>query len=680
MVYLEVAPLNNFPKNLVYKSAIPQEELMIGKLVFVKVKEKIHPAFIVKLLNDHPKELPAERIGEILSLSPYPPFFDERMLSFYQFAASYYMVSLSTVLTSAFPNLGFFKIRESLDIGDEEELFKKRENIFFSKPKKISFSYLEEADDSQIKLKDEQKKVFDIIVEKAIDRPFLIFGKTGTGKTLLLLYLAKYFYEKGKSVLFMLPEIALAPHIYRRAMILFPKEDILVWHSSLTSAERRFVLETSARKNCLLIGTRSAIFLPLKELGLIIVDEEHDQSYKSDTYFAYNSRDLAFVLAKVFKVPLILSSATPSCETYFKVKDGQVEELKLEKPIIEEKKELILVNTEIEEMINPCFSKRLIEEIEKNLQSGEQSLLFINRRGYIPYVFCRDCKNFLQCKNCTVSLTWHKSKNLLICHRCGRSLKLPDNCPYCKSRNIGYFGMGTERVDELISERFPDARVLKIDSDSLEKRDFFKKHLEGLISGYYQIIVGTQIITKGIHLPNLTLVGVLSGEQGLSIPDFRAQERAFQLITQVGGRAGREKKGRIVIQTALTDLPVYKLALNEDYVEFYRLETESRKVAGFPPFKRLLVIKLSGRNEQRLKELASEFFIYFQKKNKNRQIDIYPPMQAPVYREKGLYRYQIYLKADNPKKLIRVAQGLKSEMKIPSDIKVYFDMDPYNLL
>jgi len=680
MIYLEAAPLKIFPKNLVYKSLLPKNELPIGKLIFIKVRKKTIPAFIVNILESCPANMDDKKVEEILALSPYPPFFDEKMLSFYQFAANYYIVSLSTVVVNAFPNLGFFRIRESVDLSSEEELFKKREVIFFSRSRKNSFSYLDETDNRQIVLNDEQRYIFETIRDTREPLTYLLSGKTATGKTQLLLQLAKYFFDCNRSVLLLVPEISLAPHIYKRAQALFPKDDILIWHSSLTAAERRYVFEKSRQNKCLLIGTRSAIFLPLRDLGAIIVDEEQDSSYKSDTSFAYNSRDLSFVLSKVFRVPLVLASATPSCETYHKVMEGQIKQMKLNKTMTEEKKELILVDTKKEEMINPFFSKRLINEIEKNLQSGEQTLLFLNRRGYIPYIFCNMCKKFIQCKNCTVSLTWHKSKNMLICHRCGLALKLPSNCPYCAGKDISYWGSGTERIAEILSDRYPDINILKIDRDSLEKRDFFRKHLEGIINGYYQIIVGTQIITKGIHLPHLTLVGIIMGEQGLSMPDFRAQEKVFQLITQVGGRAGREKKGRILIQTPLPELPVYKLALNEDYEEFFRQEIESRRATGFPPFKRLLIIKLKGRDEGHIKEETSKIFIYLQKNNKNKEIEIYSPMQAPIYKEKGEYRYQIYLKTDNPKKLILMVQRLKKAIKLSSGIKLYFDIDPYNLL
>lgn len=680
-LFIEVSIHSKIPKNLIYKLNNNFQKISIGSLIFVKVKNKIYPGFVVKIHSTNPTSLSDEKIEEVYSISPYPPFFDEKQLSFYQFASYYYLTPLSTVLSNAFPNLGYYKIKESLEVSDCYEFFQKKEEIFFSFSKKKNFYYMDEDITTPIEPTDEQSKIIELIQKsKNSSKTFLLSGRTGTGKTALLLLLAKKLYDEGKSTLFMIPEIGLAPHIYRRALSIFPKEDVLIWHSGLTNSERRFVFETTKNKRVLLIGTRSSIFLPLKDLGIILIDEEQDSSYKSDTSFPYNSRDLAFVLSKIYKIPLVLSSATPSIETYFKVQNGQIELLTLSKRIFEEKKDIIIINTRESEMVNPFLSKRLVQEIEKNLQNGEQSLLFINRRGYIPYVYCNDCKKFIECKNCTVPLTFHKSKNLLICHHCKKSIKPINTCPSCGSKNISYFGAGTERISEMIKNLFPHANVIKIDSDSIEKRDFFKKHLKGLIEGEYNIIVGTQIITKGIHLPKLTLVGIILGEQGLSIPDFRSQERIFQIITQVTGRSGRERKGRVLIQSSIPELPVFKFALNDDYEDFYNSEIQSRRIANFPPFIRLLVIKIRGRDESKTKDFASQIFFKLKRNNKGEQIIIYPPIEAPIYKEKGEYRFQIYLKSEKPNYLIKAIEKLKKDLKTQSGIKVIFDIDPYNLL
>lgn len=472
---LETTVLSNIPKNLLYKS-LNDHNISVGTLVFVKVKNKIYPAFVVKIHSSNPTNIPDEKIDEICEIAPYPPFFDEKMLSFYQFASYYYLTPLSTVLSNAFPKLGYYKIKESLEISDYSEFFKKEEEVFFSLSRKKNFSYFDDDTTSSIEPTDEQSKIIELIEKsKNNAKTFLLSGKTGTGKTALLLFLAKKFYEEGKSILFMIPEIGLAPHIYRRALSIFPKEDVLIWHSGLTNAERRFVFERAKNNRVLLIGTRSSVFLPLKDLGIILIDEEQDSSYKSDTSFPYNSRDLAFVLSKIYKIPLVLSSATPSVETYYKARQGQIELISIEKRLFKEKRDTIIVNTKECEMVNPFFSKKLIEEIEKNLQNGEQILLFINRRGYIPYIFCNDCKKFIECKNCTVPLTFHKSKNILICHHCKKSIKPVTCCLFCNSKNLSYFGAGTERVVEIIQNFFPSANILKIDRDSVEKRDFFKK-------------------------------------------------------------------------------------------------------------------------------------------------------------------------------------------------------------
>jgi primosomal protein N' (replication factor Y) len=430
----------------------------------------------------------------------------------------------------------------------------------------------------------------------------------------------------------------------------------------------------------MVIGTRSSIFLPINNPGLILVDEEHDSSYKNEGSFPYNARDLAIVRGKIFSHPVVLSSATPSLESLFKAKEKKINYFVLNKRYHPKKPDIIVVDCDKEKLINGFFSPLLIENIEKNLINGEQSLIFINRRGYVPYVFCNECKNFIICKFCTVPLTWHKKKNILTCHKCGFTIPFQNSCKICNCENLSFFGAGTEKIAELITTMFPFAKIVKIDRENAEKPEFLKKELTNIIEGNYDIIVSTQILTKGHHFPKLTLLGILLGDQGLSIPDFRAQERTFQLLTQVFGRTGRELPGRVIIQTNLPSAPAIKFAMNENIDDFYNYEIELRKQTDFPPISRLLVIKINSKDENTAKKIAKNLYHKAKKEiEKIVDLQIFEPIEAPIYREKGYFKIHIYCKSKKPQNLIKLIKNLKNT-PIPKDSRLYFDIDPINLL
>lgn len=704
-MFATVAPLINIPKLLTYK--IPEQfrnSLKIGTLVFVPIKNRYYPAFTIKispLLQDSLKE---EEILEIYNIPPLPVFFDEAKLNFYMFAASYYNTPLGVVLKSVVPNLDGFQIKDVVTINDKEtslsDIKKRFPNITLKELKKLedegviersveiilknkntkSLNYLDIEEDKEVLLTEKQQEVKNSVVSSLNSGiTHLLFGKTGSGKTELLLDIAKDVMQKGFNVLYLVPEISLVPHIYKRASSMIAKDKILVWHSSISKNIRWHSLLKMIEKNILLIGTRSSIFLPLNNVKLIVVDEEHDASYKNDGQFCYNARDMAIMHAKMLSHPVILSSATPSVETYYNANKGKYHLHKLEGRFSPRKLDVVVVNTKETEMIEGFFSKTLVEFLKENLRKNLQSMIFINRRGYIPYIYCEACKRFIQCEDCTVPLTWHRKKNLLSCHRCGRTYKAINLCPYCNNPQLAFFGAGTERIKELLTNLFPDANILKIDRDDTEKANFFRKHLTSILDGSYNIVVATQIMAKGHHMPNLTLVGVLLGEQGLSIPDFRAQERSFQILTQVFGRAGREKEGKVVIHTSLSDAPPIKFAIDDNYDDFYNYEISSRQEAGFPPFVRILLIKIASKIEQKAKETAEEIFktIGFYS---SKSVICYPPQPAYIYREKGRFHYQIYVKAKNHKTLVELVKKLQSGRPKQVGLSVSFDIDPYNMM
>jgi len=717
-LFSKIAILNKKINPLIYKVPPSMKDMLqIGSLVVVPLKNIPHLGFVVEITESLPDGLDNNKIFNITECLSEETFFDDKYLKFFNFSAIYYSATLSDVLKSffspsmlrkkhtlslktlnpldpvnqflskhkkcsldkllkAFPNLEYKHIKELEKKGvieiNTSFIFK---NIYYD----MSF-FDDNSEKKSLTLTNEQQCILkDIENSLSKSHNFLITGKTGTGKTELLLALSQSFFNKGFSVLYLVPEIAIATNVYKRFTSILDKKHILIWHSSIPPHIKRFTFEQIRNTANIVIGTRSSIFLPLYNPGLVIVDEEHDTSFKHEGSFPYNARDLALARGKFFSHPVILSSATPSMETYYKAITGEINLYTLSQRFHPKKPEIDVIDTEKTSLIDGFFSSQLLKNIEENLSKKEQSLIFINRRGYVPYAYCNDCKNFILCKFCTVPLTWHKKKNAFSCHRCGFAMAFKSECPLCKKNNIFFYGAGTEKITELLSQKFPHAKIIKIDRETTEKPLFLKKELQQIIEGIYDIIVATQILTKGHHFPKLTFVGVLLGDQGLNIPDFRAQERTFQLLTQVFGRAGRELPGKVIIQTSITNSPSINFAIKEDFDGFFKEELLLRQQTEFPPIKRLLVIKIFSKEEKKLYETSQNLYndaVSFSKKG---VIQVYPPLPAPIYREKGLYKMHIYCKSANPKYLISLCQYLKANMK-NSTCKIIFDIDPYNLL
>lgn len=717
--FAKVALLNKNLAPLYY--SIPdrlKDHLTYGSLVSIPLKKMLTFGFVIDITEKIPEELVEIKIESIKDLLSSTPFFDKRYIDFFNFSSFYYSISLAEILKSVFPERIILKKKEIIKIKDVnpldpvtdflsrkksctiDRLIREFPNLEYKHIKELENAGFIETDSSflfkkiildhnfynfeplknDLSFTDEQKKYIDIIENSASkSATYLLTGKTGSGKTELLLKLSEIFFKKGFSVLYMVPEISIASYIFRRITSYVNKKNVLIWHSSLPMGLKRYFFDRLRCSNNIIIGTRSSIFLPFYNPGLIIVDEEHDGSYKNEGSFPYNARDLAIARSKYFLHPVILSSATPSIETIYKAKIGDIKWLTLSTRFHPSKPEICIVNIEKSTLLDGFFSHTLLQKIEDNLMKKEQTLIFINRRGYVPYIYCNECKKFIECKFCTVPLTWHRSKNSFICHKCGYTTPFKFECPLCKKNNVFLYGAGTEKIAELLKERYSSAKIIKIDRDTAEKQDFFKKELKDIIDGKYDIIVATQILAKGHHLPKLSLVGVLLGDQGLNLPDFRAQERTFQLLTQVLGRAGRELPGRIVIQTTLPDSPSINFAINEDLEGFYTQEIKLRKETQFPPFSRLLVIKLFSRNEDILNEKALEIYSYSKSFEKTLKVFVFEPIPAPIYKERNYYKMYIYCKAEKAKSLIALIRKIKESIKL-KDIRIIFDMDPYNLI
>ncbi|MBI1939436.1 MAG: primosomal protein N' [Ignavibacteriales bacterium] len=521
---------------------------------------------------------------------------------------------------------------------------------------------------------------------------FLLHGVTGSGKTEVYIELAKKAVNKGKDVIILVPEISLTPQITSRFVNHFG-ELTAVFHSKMSLGERydtwRGIINGKYK---VVIGPRSALFAPLRNVGLIVVDEEHDQSYKQqDITPKYNARDSAIIRAKFSNCPVLLGSATPSMESMYNALSGKYTLLELPERIDKAKlPEIKLVDVVLEKKkkrMESIFSKTLLDAVGDRITKKESVIILQNRRGFATQVFCNDCGEVITCDECSVSMVHHINKNILQCHYCGIVKHVPKACPVCGSIALKFFGTGTQRVEDELDFYLPDVKIERVDSDSINRKGKLGEILNSFRKGEINILVGTQMVSKGLDFSNVTLVGVISAETSLWLPDFRADERTFQLLTQVSGRAGRsEKEGEVIIQTENARNFVLQKVVENDYKGFYEKEIALREQGEYPPFTRLGLIEMKNEKEDRVKAAIKEFSNYLKKYQKN--LKVTPPAEAAIYRIKGQYRYQILIKSsrkiDPSGKLLRSAihnsyieYMQKTRFK---EVKVIIDIDPQSIV
>jgi len=516
---------------------------------------------------------------------------------------------------------------------------------------------------------------------------FLIHGVTGSGKTEVYMNMVQHMINKNKECIILVPEISLTPQMVERFKGRFGN-DIAVFHSRLSDGERYDEwLRVKNKKVKVAIGARSAIFLPFDNLGLIIIDEEHESSYKSDSDPKYNAREIGELKCNIENCKLVLGSATPSVETYYRCMNGEIELLTLEKRADGAKLPFIKIVDMREELLKnnkSIFSRDLYNGINKALSNKEQIILFLNRRGFSTFISCRKCGYVFQCDNCDISLTYHSSGNYLSCHYCGRRYPIKKVCPKCGSRYVKHFGIGTEKIEEEIKYSFPEAKVLRMDFDTTRKKNSYEYIYNTFKNGEADILVGTQMITKGLDFKNVTLVGVIAADLSLNLPDFRAGEKTFQLITQVAGRAGRGKKaGNVIVQTYNPDNYSIKYSSLNDYKNFFKEEIGLRYNMNYPPFSKILSINISSKNEELLiKSIQKIGIILKNKLENNNKISILGPSPCILSKIKEYYRWQILVKgeldidlADNIKNIVYT-----SLQNSYSDIRISLDINPNNLL
>ncbi|MBU3178967.1 primosomal protein N' [Clostridium estertheticum] len=535
-------------------------------------------------------------------------------------------------------------------------------------------------------LNERQRQSVDFIMNSKKNK-FLIHGVTGSGKTEIYMKLVSYMLKENKQSIILIPEISLTPQMVERFKGRFGPE-IAVFHSRLSDGERFDEWMRVKLGNAqIAIGARSAIFLPFENLGLIVIDEEHEASYKSDSDPKFDAREIAYMKCELEDCKLILGSATPSVESYYK---STINELSL--ITINEradgaampKVEIVDMREELMSNNRSIFSRLLHDGITQCLSKNEQVILFLNRRGFSTFVSCRKCGYVFKCKKCDISLTYHNAGEYLTCHYCGEKEKISKVCPSCGSSYVKYFGVGTEKIEQEINRIFPSARTLRMDFDTTRKKNSYEYIYNTFKNKGADILIGTQMVAKGLDFKDVTLVGVIAADLSLNLPDYRAFERTFQLLTQVSGRSGRgSKEGKVVIQTYSADELTIKYAANNDYDSFYKNEIMMREAMNYPPFASILVITMSSENENMLiKNIQNVGENLKYKIKDNNEITLLGPCTCGVSKIKNFYRWQIIIKGDiNETIALEIKNSVYELVKnVYSSIRVSIDINPSNMI
>jgi primosomal protein N' (replication factor Y) len=543
-----------------------------------------------------------------------------------------------------------------------------------------------------LELNDGQLAALEVIL-KAVEqpehtKPVLLHGVTGSGKTEVYLQAAQKVLEAGRGVLVMVPEISLTPQTVDRFKSRFAamNREVAVLHSNLSKGERFDEWHRIQRGHArIVIGARSAVYAPLENIGLIVVDEEHENSYKQESPPRYHARDVAIVRASMEPCAIVLGSATPGLESYRNAQRGKYTLVTMPERADGAKLPLVrVIDMRLEKRragkgLPAVLSERLRIAIDQRLERAEQSILFLNRRGFANSVQCLACGHAVKCNHCTVSMTMHRETNRLICHVCGFQRVPPRACPECKDPGILLAGFGTERVEETLRKVFPRARVARVDTDSMQQKNKLRETLAAFKARKLDILVGTQMIAKGLHFPNVTLVGILNADLTLHIPDFRAGERTFSLLTQVAGRAGRgELMGEVVVQTFTPHSPSIQFARQHDYEGYSAQELELRRQCGYPPYCHAVLITCRGEHQRR-----AEFSLETLHKRLAEQLPdgvlMGDPVPSPLERSHNQFRYQILLRARQTKTITTVVSRILKSTKLDRDVFVVVDVDPVSL-
>jgi primosomal protein N' (replication factor Y) len=657
-MYAEVALCLPFSRTFLYDIAEP---LPLPARVKVPFGSREVQGFIVGFRDDKPADVEVRPVADILDSEPLvrPDVFE-----LCKWISTYYMAPLGEVLKGALPPA---ITRKHVERFQAEEL----PVLDVRHP---------------VDLTEDQSNAFKSILEGDSFRTVLLHGVTGSGKTEVYLRVVEHYLRKGKTALILAPEIGLTPQLRERFADRFGPR-LAVLHSSLTRKQRIDAwLRIYRGQAPIVIGTRSALFVPLANLGVIVVDEEHEGSFKQEEMPRYHARDCAIMRAKMAGAVVVLGSATPSMESFRNAEEKRYKYVQLPRRVEDRPLPQVEIVNMREEYARAgkqvVFSARLLSALENRLENGEQAMVLLNRRGYSMFLLCRHCGFSFECNACSVSMTYHRSINRLMCHYCGLTRKPESKCPECGSEYLHYVGEGTEQVEDQLRQLLPSARVGRIDRDTMRHMRDYESMLGDFRRGKLDVLVGTQMIAKGHDFPRVTLVGVIAADGALSLPDFRAAERTFQLLTQVAGRSGRgDSPGEVVIQSYFPDHYSLQLAATHRFEAFYAREVHFRRAMFYPPFTALASIMVLERSRDKARQLAGKI-IDFLDTSRSRSIRILGPAAAPLEKIKRTYRHQLLIKSASRTELHRVLSLLRNhldEQKI-GPTRVVIDIDPISLL
>ena len=715
----------NRPFSYLYKG---KDKLEKGIRVLVSFNHREIVGYVVNVsfTNKTEKEIEEEsgyQVSEIIDVIDKSPILNDELLSLLDEVSNYYLAPKISVLQVMLPpslsprrsslkapKIAYDQYLEVIDDSEDDLTNKQIELLRFIKQEgrvlkrdiksKSIIEKLLDAEKIQI-IKEEKRrlKIPDYIYheppelttdQKAVinefnssnDSVYLLEGVTGSGKTEVYLALSEQVLKQGKSVLMLVPEISLTPMMVEYFLHRF-KDDVAILHSELTPAEKYDEYRKIAKGEChIVVGVRSAIFAPLKNIGLIILDEEHTESYKQDNLPFYHAREVAIMRGKYNNAKVLLASATPSLESRARGQKNVYHMLYLTKRINNQR----LPTTKIVNMLDYrnidrdsyIFSHTLRESIHQTLAKNEQAILLINRRGFSTHVNCRQCGYVFKCPTCGIALTYHKSDNMLKCHHCDYVEPYPTVCPECGSNHLIKTGFGTERIQEEVERLFPSARTLRLDSDSAKNKSKIPETIEAFREKEADILIGTQMIAKGHDFPDVTLVGIVLADIGLSMPSFRSNERAFQLITQAIGRSGRkDKPGIAIIQTYMPSHYAITYAARQDYELFYRKEMEMRRMQFYPPYSYLASVTIRGKNEDKVIEQTYRIVDFLNEEFLD-ESQILGPSTPYIPVEMGLNVRSILLKFRNPEKAHKILEKMIDLFGTNSQFELFIDIDPFN--
>lgn len=640
-----------------------QDKIHLGMRVLAPFGKEKKTGYVIEILT----QPEVKEVKDIIDLPDEYPIFNKNLLKLAHWISDYYLCPLGLVLRTMLPApIRKFHSPRKRSLQEESGNFPLEPPRLLNEEQRIAWETLSRAIAS---------KIFSIT---------LLYGITGSGKTELYLFAIAAVLAQGKGAIVLVPEISLTPQTWERIINRFGKTVALL-HSRMSQGERASAWERIRSGEAkIIVGPRSALFAPIENLGIIIVDEEHERSYKQEELPRYHARDVAIMRAKIENVPVLLGSATPSLESYFNAQEGRYQLITLTKRV--ENRPLPTVH--IVDMRREAevlgrlfsFSKSLTGAVQKVLAQKEQTILFLNRRGYAPVILCPHCGKILTCSECDQTMTYHQLGEKLLCHLCNAQKEIPSACPQCGKGKLHRLGVGTQRIEAHLGKLFPQAKIQRMDTDSTRGKDAHRKIFERFNKGDIEILVGTQMIAKGLDFPNVTLVGVMSADISMNLPDFRMGENTFQLLTQVAGRAGRgEKPGTVLVQTFTPFHPIIRAAVQHDYLKFYEIELSYRKQLGYPPFYRIMSLGVDGISAMRVIETAKKIAQELHSRLPS-LVRILGPQEAPLSKLKGRSRWQIILFYPRGKNIHEIIKKMLEKFRDEKGVRLALDVDPVSLI